>query len=108
MATRDEAHGKRCASVRFPVLALQPVSKARKAKARPIPKLGRHSSGCLLHANTDFLDLDLGITDANGEFVHSLNTNPAFANRRLIMQHAVFEGGSFASSLFSNGLEVAF
>ena len=45
MATRDEAHGKRCASVRFPVLASQPVSKARKAKARPIPKLGRHSSG---------------------------------------------------------------
>ena len=45
MATRDDAHGKRCASVRFPVLASQPVSKARKAKARPIPKLGRHSSG---------------------------------------------------------------
>ena len=60
MATRDEAHGKRCASVRFPVLALQPVSKARKAKARLIPKLGQHSSGCLLHANTDFLDLGLG------------------------------------------------
>ena len=35
MATRDEAHGKRCASVRFPVLASQPVSKARKAKAHP-------------------------------------------------------------------------
>ena len=45
MTTRDEAHGKRCASVRFPVLASTPVSKARKAKARPIPKLGRHSSG---------------------------------------------------------------
>lgn len=45
MATRDEAHGKRCASVRLPALASTPVSKARKAKARPIPKLGRHSSG---------------------------------------------------------------
>jgi hypothetical protein len=31
--------------VRFPVLASTPVSKARKEKARPIPKLGRHSSG---------------------------------------------------------------
>ena len=45
MATRDEAHGKRCASVRLPALASTPVSKAKEAKARPIPKLGRHSSG---------------------------------------------------------------
>lgn len=72
----------------------------------PLDLLLGTSGGCLLHANTDFLVL--GITDATGDFVHSLNTNPAFANRRLIMQHAVFEGGSFASSSFSNGLEVAF
>ena len=46
MTRRDQARGKRCASVRFPEVESAPMStKANAAKARRIPKLGRHSSG---------------------------------------------------------------
>ncbi len=46
MATQDEAHAKRCASVRFPGVDFAPMSaRANKPKPRRIPKLGRHSSG---------------------------------------------------------------
>ena len=46
MTRRDEARAKRCASVRFPAVESAPMStKANSAKARRIPKLGRHSSG---------------------------------------------------------------
>jgi len=46
MTKRDQAHAKRCASVRFPGVEFAPMSnRANSAKARRIPKLGRHSSG---------------------------------------------------------------
>ncbi|MEO6594767.1 MAG: hypothetical protein ABIP94_08445 [Planctomycetota bacterium] len=64
------------------------------------------TNGCFLHVAPDFIDV--GITNATGEFVHAQATNLTFANQRLYVQHAVLEGVPLSSFTFSNGLCVQF
>ncbi|MFK7741148.1 MAG: hypothetical protein AB8H80_12590 [Planctomycetota bacterium] len=78
------------------------------AAAPPValdPILGT-SGGCELLVSADLLDA--GLTDAAGNFVHVIQTVPAFANLRLYVQHAVIEGAGLSSFSLSQARTIRF